>query len=87
MSFLWPQYLWLLLLAPILVAAYFALLRRKKVAVRFADLSIVRQAIRPGQALRLMFQRDAAGKVTALRLQQVDDEIDGLREAPVKPAP
>ncbi len=52
MSFLWPQYLWLLLLAPLLVAAYIALLRRKKVAVRFADLGIVRQAIRPGQALR-----------------------------------
>ncbi|MEO6565955.1 MAG: VWA domain-containing protein [Casimicrobiaceae bacterium] len=52
MSFLWPQYLWLLLVAPILVAAYIALLRRKKIAVRFADLGIVRQAIRPGQALR-----------------------------------
>ena len=52
MIFLWPQYLWLLLLVPILVGAYVALLRRKKVAVRFADLGIVRQAIGPGQALR-----------------------------------
>ncbi len=52
MIFLWPQYLWLLLLVPILVGAYLALLRRKKVAVRFADLGIVRQAIGPGQALR-----------------------------------
>ena len=52
MIFLWPQYLWLLLLVPILVGAYLALLRRKKVAGRFADLGIVRQALGPGQALR-----------------------------------
>ena len=52
MSFFWPQYLWLLLLVPILVGAYIALLRRKKIAVRFADLGIVRQAIGPRQALR-----------------------------------
>ncbi|MEP7327882.1 MAG: VWA domain-containing protein [Betaproteobacteria bacterium] len=52
MSFVWPQYLWLLLVVPILVGAYIALLRRKKVAVRFADLGIVKQAIGPGQAMR-----------------------------------
>lgn len=52
MSFIWPQYLWLLLLVPILVGAYVALLRRKKIAVRFADLGIVKQAIGPGQAMR-----------------------------------
>ncbi len=52
MIFLWPQYLWLLLLVPILIGAYLALLRRKKVAVRFADLGLVKQAIGPGQAMR-----------------------------------
>lgn len=52
LSFIWPQYLWLLLLVPILVGAYVALLRRKKIAVRFADLGIVKQAIGPGQAMR-----------------------------------
>ena len=45
MSFQWPEALWLLAALPLLVAAYFyALRRRKKVAVRYASLSLVRQA-------------------------------------------
>ena len=37
MNFLWPQNLWFLLALPVLVLAYFWLLRRKKkLAVRFA---------------------------------------------------
>ncbi len=53
MRFLWPQYLWLLVLVPLLVAAYVAMLRRRKpAAVRYADLGIVKAAIAPAQRLR-----------------------------------
>lgn len=46
MNFLWPQFLWLLLLAPVLVLLYVWLLRRrKKTALRYASLSIVREAM------------------------------------------
>jgi len=46
LNFLWPQFLWLLLLLPLLIAAYWWLLRRKKqLALRFASLSIVREAM------------------------------------------
>jgi TolB-like protein/Tfp pilus assembly protein PilF len=41
----------------------------------------------PGAALRLMFVRDERGAVKALRLQQVDSEIDGPRQAPATVAP
>jgi len=45
MSFLWPHLLWLLAVVPLLVALYFwALSRRKKVAVRYAGLELVREA-------------------------------------------
>jgi Ca-activated chloride channel family protein len=30
MTFLWPEFLWLLLALPLLVAAYVAILRRKR---------------------------------------------------------
>ncbi len=53
MRFLWSDSLWLLLAIPILVAAYvYALRRRKKVAVRYASLALVRDAIGPSQWLR-----------------------------------
>ena len=53
MNFLWPQFLWLLLLLPLLVAVYFWLLRRKKkIALRYASLSIVREAMGKGQSFR-----------------------------------
>jgi Ca-activated chloride channel family protein len=53
MKFLHPQVLWLLLLAPALVAAYVALLRRKKKhVVRYASLGLVKEAIGPGQRFR-----------------------------------
>jgi len=52
-GFLWPQLLWLLAAVPVLVLAYVWLLRRKKkLAVRYASLSIVREALGPGQSLR-----------------------------------
>ena len=52
-NFLWPQFLWLLLALPLLVAVYVWLLRRKKkMALRYASLSIVREAMGKGQGLR-----------------------------------
>lgn len=52
-GFLWPQLLWLLAAVPVLVLAYVWLLRRKKkLAVRYASLSIVREAMGAGQSLR-----------------------------------
>ena len=42
-TFMWPQFLWLLLAVPLLVAVYFWLLRRKKkLTLRYASLSIVK---------------------------------------------
>ncbi|MCC6196532.1 MAG: VWA domain-containing protein [Burkholderiales bacterium] len=52
MSFVWPQYLWLLLIVPVLVAAYIAVLRRKKAALRYANVGMVKQAIGPAQRFR-----------------------------------
>ena len=53
MNFLWPQFLWLLLALPLLVALYVWLLRRKKkLALRYASLSIVKEAIGAGQSLK-----------------------------------
>jgi Ca-activated chloride channel family protein len=44
-KFLWPELLWLLLAAPALAAAYLYVLRRKKrAALRFASLGLVREA-------------------------------------------
>jgi Ca-activated chloride channel family protein len=53
MTFMWPTLLWLLLAVPLLVAVYLWLLRRKKKAsVRFASLSIVREAMDAGPSFR-----------------------------------
>ena len=52
MRFLWPDSLWLLLALPALIAAYFYALSRKKAAVRYASLRIVRDALGPGQRWR-----------------------------------
>jgi Ca-activated chloride channel family protein len=53
MNFLWPQFLWLLLLAPLLVLLYLWLLRRrKKTALRYASLSIVREAMGARQGFK-----------------------------------
>jgi len=52
-NFLWPSFLWLLLLLPLLVVLYVWLLqRKKKMALRYASLSIVREAMGRGQSLR-----------------------------------
>lgn len=52
MRFLWPDLLWLLLAVPALIAIYLYALRRKKAAVRYASLMLVREAIGPGQRIR-----------------------------------
>src|SRR5918994_6255785 len=53
MTFLWPEMLWLLLIVPALVAAYVFLLRRKRQnALRYAGLSMVKEAMGPGQRFR-----------------------------------
>jgi len=52
-KFLWPETLWLLLAVPLLVAGYVVLLRRrKKVALRYASLSIVKEAMDAGRNVR-----------------------------------
>ena len=52
-NFLWPQLLWLLAVLPLLVLLYWWILRRrKKVALRYASLSIVREAMGRAQTWR-----------------------------------
>jgi len=46
MNFLWPQLIWLFLLVPILVGVYVWVLRRKrKFAVNYSSLSLIREAL------------------------------------------
>jgi len=53
LTFFWPKLLWLLLSLPLLIGLYFWLLRRrKKLALRFASLSIIKEAMGPGRNLR-----------------------------------
>ncbi|MCD6041872.1 MAG: transporter ATP-binding protein, partial [Burkholderiales bacterium] len=53
MSFLWPEMLWLLLVLPVLLAAYVLILRmRKKLALRYASLTMVREALGAGQRIK-----------------------------------
>jgi len=52
-SFLWPQALWLAIVLPALLAAYIWILRRKrKAAVRYASLGIIKEAVGPGARIR-----------------------------------
>jgi Ca-activated chloride channel family protein len=53
MSFLWPEFLWLLALIPVLIGLYaLALRRKKKLAVRYASLAMIRDAQGVGQRIR-----------------------------------
>lgn len=53
MNFLWPEMLLLLLAAPALVALYvFVLRRRRKNALRYASLSLIKDAMGPRQRFR-----------------------------------
>lgn len=53
MTFIWPSLLWLLLVLPAAVGAYLLILRRKKrAALRYANLTMVRQAMGVGARFR-----------------------------------
>lgn len=53
MTFIWMDMLWLLLLVPLLIGAYLWLLRRRKrAALRYANLAIVKQAMGKGVGWR-----------------------------------
>ena len=53
MTFLLPELLWTLAVVPLLVALYVWLLRRrKKAALRYASLTMVKEALGVGQSLR-----------------------------------
>src|SRR6478672_1966829 len=53
MTFLWPELLWLLVLVPVVVGVYLLLLRRKhRLALRYASLTLVRDALDAGNRLR-----------------------------------
>jgi Ca-activated chloride channel family protein len=52
MTFLWRDALWLLLAAPVLMAAYALALGRRKHAVRYSSLALMREAMTPAQSLR-----------------------------------
>ncbi|MEQ1683840.1 MAG: VWA domain-containing protein [Burkholderiaceae bacterium] len=53
MTFLWPEMLWLMIVVPLLVLLYVWLLRRrKKTAIRFANLTLVKEAMGKSAAWR-----------------------------------
>jgi Ca-activated chloride channel family protein len=53
MTFFWPEMLWLLAAVPALVAVYVLLLRRKKkAALRYASLTMIKEAMGAGQRFR-----------------------------------
>ncbi len=53
MSFLWPQFLWLQALLPVLVLLYLWLMRRRKAqTLRYASLSLVKEAMGKGPSLK-----------------------------------
>src|SRR5688500_10978861 len=52
MDLLWPGYLVLLGLVPLLIGIYVWNLRRRRVAVRYSSLALVRAALPPSSKLR-----------------------------------
>ncbi len=53
MTLLWPEMLWLLLAVPVIIVAYLLVLRRKKkIALRYASLSMVQEAMGASRRLR-----------------------------------
>lgn len=53
MTVMWPQMLWLFALVPLLVAGYVYVLRRKKkLALRYASLAMVKDAMSPARTAR-----------------------------------
>ena len=53
MTFMWPDVLWLVATVPVLIYVYFFLLRRKKkAALRYANLGLVKEAMGAGRKFR-----------------------------------
>lgn len=53
MRFVWPEMLWLLAALPVMVLGYVVVLRRRRrTALRYASLRLVRAALEPGASLR-----------------------------------
>jgi Ca-activated chloride channel family protein len=52
MTFIWPNMLWLLTLVPVLVGLYLLSLRRRKTAVRYSSLQVLRRAARGGVKIK-----------------------------------
>jgi Ca-activated chloride channel family protein len=53
MTILWPEMLWLMLAVPAIIVAYLLVLRRKKkIALRYASLSMVQEAMGASRRLR-----------------------------------
>ena len=53
LTFIWPEMLWALMAVPLLVLLYVWLLRRrKKTAIRFANLTLVKEAMGKAAAWR-----------------------------------
>jgi Ca-activated chloride channel homolog len=53
MTLLWPEMLWLMLAVPVVIAAYLLVLRRKKkLALRYASLSMVQEAMGASRRFR-----------------------------------
>jgi Ca-activated chloride channel family protein len=52
MTFLWHDALWLLLIIPALVLTYVALMRRKKYAIHYSSLSLMRDAVGRSHRIR-----------------------------------
>jgi len=53
MTFQWPEMLWLMLVLPLLLAAYVLVLRRKnKIALRYASLGLVHEAMGVGNRIK-----------------------------------
>lgn len=71
MDFLWPGFLFLLGLIPIIIAVYIWMLRRRRFAVRYSSLALVRAAIPQHSRLRrhlpiALFLLGLAGLILAL---------------------
>jgi Ca-activated chloride channel family protein len=76
MTFAWPELLWAILVLPVLLAAYiWVLRRRKKLALRYANLAIVRDAMGVGNRIKrhippLLFFAALAAMLLALARPQ-----------------
>src|SRR5438094_726989 len=92
MSFQWPQGLWFLLVIPVLMVAYiWSQRRRNKFAIRYASLSLVKDAIGKGPGIRrhippALFIIAVTIMIIGLARQQVD-VAPNSRQTPVPSAP